>query len=238
MAQRTRRRPRVVWLPNTNANSLPLVAGPNVTSDSTSQIFIVGSTPLTSVTGEIPIVIDSEDDPTAATTSLSDIENSGYRLRRIVGKIFLGVQQSSLSSATQAVVTAGLIIRRTNPQDGTSFAFHTSQGLINPQLIENSGDPWVWRRTWLLHNNGNQPALIGPETNYGVNAASALDGPHVDAKTARIVSNEERLLLNVSVTPITGDPNDQDLFNVSVIADLRVLASMRLSSGNRRNASR
>lgn len=89
---RRKTKPRVVWLPNTNANSF------GAFGRSTSQTFVVdnpSTAPGAVTVGEIPIVIDSQDDALDPATSLSDIENSGYRLRRIVGKIVILTDQSN-----------------------------------------------------------------------------------------------------------------------------------------------
>jgi len=236
-----KKRPRVVWLPPTNANSID-----SVTIQSGIQAFRVDvSGAVSSATGEIPLTIDSDDDPQAVTNSLSDVENSGYRLRRVVGKIWVRADPSELAVVEFIVVTAGIIVRRSEQSTGQSLALLTG---LEPMLSTNDttayGDPWVWRRSWLLHNNSApgaiQLAIPGPETNYGVNCGSALDGPHVDQKTARVVSSEERLFLDVTVrTNNTGAVDqDENVLSTLIVTDLRVLASMRMSSGNRRNASR
>lgn len=233
---RRRTKPRVVWLPNTNANSLP-------GARSTWQIFDVQPGAVTfgsSAVGEIPIVIDSEDDPLAPDTSLADIENSGYRLRRIVGKIFCFVDQD-VDRSLRVGVTAGLIIRRSDPATGLSYALSSADPtLLAPDDISNQGDPWIWKRNWVLFNNAGQSGQVfsaGPGPTSNIEFGSVADGPHVDAKTARIVSSEERLFLDVSVTILDDTISNAEPI-VQVVTDLRVLASMRTSSGNHGNASR
>jgi len=96
----------------------------------------------------------------------------------------------------------------------------------------------------MLHSKGGH-LVIGetqgfftgiPWTNYAHGPAVA-DGPHIDQKTARTVSLEERLFLDVSVTNVDVGAEGND-FSVNVVTDLRVLGSMRSGSGNRRNSSR
>lgn len=236
---RRRSRPRVVWLPGTNANSVGIGGG---NTDNHVQTFIVGIPGPVAIgdtsVGEIPLVIDSQDDVLDPVTSLSDIENSGYRLRRIVGKIWIRPLTSTLDDPGALIVTAGLIVRRSNPVDGVSYAFTTGDAtLVNPQFIHNDGDPWIWRRSWFL--DWTSPTiggfLAGQGTNYGTYAGGNSDAAHVDQKTARIVSSEERLFLDVSILAPFTSVAAQD---VQVFSDLRVLASMRSSSGNRNNASR
>lgn len=238
---RKRNKPRVVWLPPEPDSAV----GP--AQDQTGWfgnplLEISGSTPTTNV--EIPIVIDA---PRAETESLADIEDSGYRLRRIVGKIFcLGDTLDELSEIFVIGVTAGLIIRRVD-SGGASLASQIglNQNACSPSDRENWADPWVWRRSWLLLNTAlftsTQPGLQANMawTNY-MHGPAAVDGPHVDQKTARLVGPEERLFLNISATALLGggDPQNDETHRVSIFGELRVLGSMRTSAGNRRNASR
>jgi len=235
-----RKSPRVVWLPQTNANSL----GANASS--AYQIFTVGASGDIGdfAVGEIPLTIDAQSDPLDLTTSLADVESAGYRLRRIVGKIWVRYDQDDDNAIPRQVVcTAGIIVRTSNPATGVSLAFGSGNGsLVSPGEIEQAGDPWIWRRSWILGARVPvQGSLIGsqPGDNYQAAAAGGnSDGPHVDQKTARLVQAEDRLFLDVSVTILVPGLDQQTAGNVTVVTDLRCLASMRSSAGNRRNASR
>lgn len=261
---RRRRKPRVVWLPQTNANSIGGGTEENTTVFQLKSITV----PATSVTGasvtdEIPLVLDAQVSFADTGASLSDIENSGYRLRRIVGKIWAQVAQTdpggdeaNLSKGpVSVIVTAGLIVRRTRTSTGASLA--AALGQISPATIENTGDPWIWRRSWILGNNfinGNYADLTEggstfarvtqdpyPPNNWITGWGGNADGPHVDQKTARIVSSEERLFLSLSTTVLQesgNPPSDNVGITTAFITDLRVLGSLRTTSGNRRNASR
>jgi len=240
MARRIKR-PKVVWLPPSNTNHV----GQLTTVGNT--VFIVdavGAAGATAV-GEVPVVNDVVPDQAAGNFSLSDIENSGYRLRRIVGKIWLFSSQDDAANApATAIVTAGLIVRRVDPVTQISLAFNAGLLSVAPNMVENWADPWIWRRSWYLTNQDNADTRSG----LGINlrgmtanwqAGSVMDGPHVDAKTARVVGPEERLFLDVAVTiDIPGGGDQARPFSVRVVTDLRCLASMRTTSGNRRNASR
>lgn len=235
-----RAKPRVVWLPPNDDFCID-----NVTSQSGVKVFSVDVSPAAPfAVGEIPVVVDAEPDTQAVTTSLADIASSAYRLRRIVGKIWVRMGQVDDSNIQFAIVTAGLIVRRVDPVTGTSLVAGHPNGaeLSSPNELENYSDPWIWRRSWLVGNNVAPGAAAStfppfPETNEFF---SGLDGPHVDQKTARIVGPEERLFLNVGVrSNKTGEVSvDEIPTGTLVIVDLRVLGSMRSSSGNRRNASR
>lgn len=240
---RTRRSPKVVWLPPdvTVNESNPSLAEQGIT------FFDIEAHSGRESTGgpgvaEIPIVTDATSFP-GGTNSLSDVENSGYRLRRIVGKIFVLMppQGSAESTFDRVMVTAGIIIRRTGidginslagAEAGTSASIETGN-------VKNWADPWIWRRSWLLSNNQTvnlgADAMHEASSNY-LHGPAAVDGPHVDQKTARIVGPEERLFLDVQAVSFIDSDTRQNL--IHVWTDLRVLASMRTTVGNRRNASR
>lgn len=235
-----KRSPKVVWLPQDNLASVGPVVDQGTAVYQTFAVDVIGGVGSFAV-GEIPLVIDAPQDPLIATTSLSDIANSGYRLRRIVGKIFVRQAQAVNDGPATVMVTAGLIVRRVN-ENGNSLAFLTGNGAtLSPGEIQNTEDPWIWRRSWYLFNNlaaaATAGALIGPVDNYGVRVGSALDGPHIDQKTARIIGPEERLFLTVSST-IINEGGDQVAASTVILTDLRFLATLRTTSGNRRNASR
>jgi len=236
-----RRKQRVVWLPPEPTNSIGAV--PETGWGNIPLFQISGQDPTTNV--EVPLVIDAPVDP--ATSTLSDVESSGYRLRRIVGKIFVfGDTLDVLSGIALIGVTAGLIVRRVDAA-GVSLAAQTgnNQSACNPSNLENWTDPWIWRRSWTLVNpnffTGVDPDLgfTGAHWN-NVSLSGNSDGPHVDQKTARIVGPEERLFLDISMTTLLGtdDPQNDEPYEAQVFYDLRVLGSMMVSTGNRRNASR
>jgi len=239
VAQRNRRRPRVVWLPNTNVNSLD-----QATNSAGYHIFIhnlLGVVAGAQVTSVTPVVIDDVQNPISATNSLSDIENSGYRLRRIVGKIFVAAHQVAGDTPSAAIVTCGYIVLRVDPLTNLPLQ---NAGFYQLGAIDNWGDPWIWRRSWIVANTAatnapTQPFAIGAANSTNYRVGGNADGPHVDAKTARIISAEERLFLVSTSTVIGSQTDDQGpSMDISFLEDVRCLASMRTSSGNRRNASR
>lgn len=248
-----RRKPRVVWLPQTNANSI----GTGTQVYQLAVISVAGVTG-TSLTSEIPLVLDNQQEAFDVNSpSLSDIESSGYRLRRIVGKLFVEASQfeigngSGVTAVASAIVTAGIIVRRADSATGGSYAAATGQAEIDTGTVENTGDPWIWRRSWTLGNNGALQLLSGiapnqtsrqsfPTTNFTELAGGIADGPHIDQKTARIVSNEERLFLDVTCTVLGEGPNPSTDGPIVIAywTDFRILGSLMTSAGNRRNASR
>lgn len=268
---RRRRKPRVVWLPQTNANVLSVDGSGNTDTVFNLTVFSAGGPTGTSSVSEIPLVLDAQTAVEDTGATLADIESSGYRLRRIVGKIWVECGQTALGSTTSggtatplsAIVTAGIIVRHARTDTGASTAIGAGTSIheVNPALIINTGDPWVWRRSWIVGNRwakGNVQSLSGltgplagtgtaifdplndvPENNYMNYAGGNADGPHVDQKTARVVGPEERLFLDISAT-ILGEAavTETTPLTIAVITDLRVLGSLRTSSGNRGNSSR
>lgn len=235
---RRRSKPKVVWLPTTNSFSVDADGDPPRSAWQFASAVITDDNITGAVTTfEIPVIQDGAlSGPLEPTSTLSDIENSGYRLRRIVGKVFVFIAQVGVNSASLFGVTAGFIIRRTDPGTGGSLAAAIGPEEINPADIENSMDPWIWRRSWILGNNSGSTNNAQTQ-NFGNGFQTALDGPHVDQKTARVVGPEERLVLDISATTLIPGPIEEGP-SLIVVTDLRVLASMRVSVGNRRNASR
>jgi len=253
---RRRKSPRVVWLPPTNLTSLD-AGGQSVVNNfildftGTNEATIGAST-----IAEIPLVIDAADDDivNTANQTLSDVENSSYRLRRIVGKIFVFNRPQAQAegfpdNAPLFIVTAGFIVRKCNPVTGFSLARLSANELISVQAAQTSNDPWIWRRSWMIGQATGVEAGVTtvdtaglPWANFGPAGACSgnADGPHVDQKTARIVGHEERLLLDVQASVVIPAIGSSPLVSsqIQVVTDLRILGSMRTGIGNRRNSVR
>lgn len=242
MAFRRRRRPSVAWLPI------------DIPESSQTINFLTGSNNIPAVPNTLNTVIHAltvdypaEAIRAAAPTQLqtmADFEEGGYRLRRIVGKCFVGIVQEEGQQPgippTNCLFGAGFMVLRVNPADGSPLLI-ANPNEYSPLQLNNVRDPWIWRRTWLLTNllqagaaatvNGysQAPTFNG---DYG----SVQDGPHIDQKTARRVSSEERLFFIASACNI-GDQAD-DPGTAQWLLDYRLLASPLKIMGNRRNASR
>lgn len=249
MARRTRR-PAVVWLPLSTEGRIGTVAGATTGTDSASFFFAVNTPGFggTAGTQVLPMVKDEPQGIAGQAETLSDLEGSAYRLRRIVGKLFIQPEQIAAAAPTDAtsfLITAGFIILRV---DGSGTVLSGAGATYDTQILDNTRDPWIWRRSWMLSNQAGINALniavpdskilIFPSSTINGYGGGVADGPHVDAKTARVVSDEERLFLVVSALPIDGTDQIGNATQVAVFGEVRVLASMRKQSGNRRNASR
>lgn len=232
-----KRSPKVVWFPPDPTFG---AAGGSLVYQRFAHDIIGSHAVSDRVTSFLPLTID-EPQIDASIISLADVESSGYRLRRIVGKVFCSVVQSSITDDSDGVIcTCGFIVLRV---DGSGNPTRTAVE-ADPALAGNADDPWIWRRSWILANgssSGADPATVSefgassPFANYE-GGPSAVDGPHVDQKTARIVSQDERLFGVFTTTLLHAV--DTAVLTVNWVTDLRLLASMRTSQGNRRNASR
>lgn len=245
-----RRKPRVVWLPPDRSNRLGIAPVNITTATQTGEGIIalaVGGPAGTTQTEVVAVVTDAAPDVVIAggLGTLADVAQAAYRLRRIVGKIHAGMPQDPNQAApqpTSCLLTCGFIVLRVNEEDQLPLQ---NPAQYDAMSFGNNPDPWIWRRTWHLINEpgvaNSPPAALNNQFGFGLvstsHAGSVSDGPHVDAKTARVIGPEQRLFL-VATTTSLGDGEGQVEAIVTVLFDLRVLASMRSSQGNRRNASR
>jgi len=255
MAFRTRRRrkPRVAWLPTFGAGTtienedIGLAAAGVKGSISTG----VGSDV---VYDAFPLTFDKSLEADAAATedrSLQDlVSGNEWRLRRIVGKAFIAAQVDDFVSGEfthQMDVAVGFIVCKTYDDGAPTTDF----GATNPLARASMEDPWIWRRRWVLSPYGNVRNI--DVTTSTLNAAhfegypsttagygSVMDGPHIDAKTARVIHRSERLFCVIATrnlvedSVITATPG-----RIQYLLDYRLLGSLRpSSSGNRHNASR
>jgi len=234
---RRKTKPRVAWLPHDNSNAVAFSA-PHPAGFSNVIEFVVagsGAAQGNVVTGIVPIVIDNGQSPNTATTSLADIEDSGYRLRRIVGKCFVSAVQDNQNAGGPGLllVAGAFIILRTDASGAPLQASLVQYDLFD---IENDDNPWIWRREWIIQDGTSNILEDFPHTNaeYGSNA----DGPHIDQKTARVIMSDERLFFVCSVMNLTAESQVGGQTDVIVRLTTRVLASMKSTLGNRRNASR
>lgn len=232
---RRRTKPRVVWLPKDVGSTLQ-------NTNIINEVFTIsaGAAPGdTVIDGGVSVVIDFPAVPTGGVDTLSDVENSGYRLRRIVGKCFVGIEQSTQTdSGAIYLVACGFLIVRC---DQAGAALDPTFAQYSHFPADNDDIPWIWKREWIVQDlTASTGGTFAKAQRYPTNNASygsVSDGPHIDQKTARIVSQNERLFFITSVINLAGGVN-QATNDIRVICTPRVLASMRTSSGNRRNASR
>lgn len=211
MQRKSRTKQRFTWLPTLgtvgpteNDNSAGRAFFINVPEDGSSDVII---SPLTF---DEPV----EGDDLAVNTPLGTVLGNEYFIKRIVGKLFLENQgrrnvADDPSTIKSVLCGAGFFIARASDSQAGGGPTVPIGAASLAERIENYSplgedtirEPWIWRRTWTLGNvlmlnflNEGQdtpPGALFPATNaeYG----SVLDGPHIDAKTARRVKQDERL---------------------------------------------
>lgn len=255
MARGTKRRTKYTWFPTTGTTVIP-----ESFNASGSQFVIsvngsgVPSTLITPLTYDVPAEAGSSvlpDDPGV----LAGIVGQEYFIKRIVGKVFAGLQafrnvNGDPSVPSAALVAVGMFIARANDNDSgggpnTPIGSASAQELIDnysPLSNETIREPWIWRRTWILGNKADtffaqntaagaisvgHGQMFPPTTaDYG----SIQDGPHIDAKCARRVSLDERLYLAVSASPWPLTVIADDDLTVIGYVDYRILAQLRKAS--------
>lgn len=208
------------------------------------------------------------------TMTLSDLQGSSWRCRRIVGNIWAAYFPGSIAdnehigvntAPTACQFKAGLMVRAVEGQ-----ASNTVRN-ASPLDSDDWTDPWIWQRGWILGqsatinnaspfpgpiigndlyvnrpvgggiggDNGHREVGFSFFPNCNAWYGSVKDGPHVDAKTNRIIAPEERLMLTLATQKLPLQPNTavQNVGKVIGAYDLRLLGSI-MRSTNRRNASR
>lgn len=185
-----------------------------------------------------------------------------WSLRRIVGKChmvystFITDSPSDIVGPPAIEAAAGFIVLRTD-DEGT---LETDLNECNPLVQDSADDPWIWRRKWILSSAKSNSAGLDLDyqtlNNYIANPAfgwpcttagygSVMDGPHIDAKTARSIKRQERLYFVIAARCY--DPDNAFNVNANVTnndgylfynIDFRLLGRLGGSVGNRNNASR
>lgn len=238
---RRRRRPTVAWLP-------VLGQGENsARSYIDDGLAVAFNGDLVTAVHALTVDYPAEAVQNVQVESLADYQESGYRLRRIVGKFYCAANQyvgdgQVTAYPSHMLVGCGFIVLRVDPSTGAPLRASTPS-YYNPLARDNIRDPWIWRRTWLLSNSFAVPAAqsVSGHLEYSrtnEEFGSMSDGPHIDARTARRISVEERLFMVVGTQwPGFGSPPNTD-GGVVYTAEFRFLTSPLRVQGNKRNASR
>jgi len=173
-------------------------------------------------------------------------------LKRIVGKFFAGATSDEVDSPAEfhglLDVAFGFIVCKTDDNGDPTTDFSTT----NPLARASMNDPWIWRRRWLLNPftsgfvGGNPGGTVDTRDTYGflnfpsttAGFGSAVDGPHIDQKTARRIHREERLFAVVAASRFSNFVDTQDM-QLDYLLDYRLLGTLApRSAGNRGNTSR
>jgi len=240
MAFRRRRRTGT-WLPVYGAE-VPGTSGPTgVPVDATGfhiDLSVPSSGAIRTIIGVLTNDSPIEGTVETALSSLSDVIGSEWFLQRIVGKIsavadgsedtfrwtkvgvgfFVARAESGVTSVPVGATTAD------NVSDSNDYEAKTTNQ-YSPLAMQAGREPWIWRRTWLL-NSGNS-SIDGPTSNMGFGSVS--DGPHIDAKTKRRITNDDRLFYAVAGVrwPYSTDPGPADNTHINIDMDVRLFGQLR-----------
>ena len=228
--RRGRRGPKVNWLPVFGQGIEP--GGNQHSNGWLGELAIPGDVNDFSISGTALTFDEPKDDDAAtpATTSLADFIGSGYFLRRIVRKFprrasNQGARGRSTRGPRNPVGPRVLRRARSGPSSRSS---HRELEDYNPLETDNMQEPWIWRRTWILSNptnqirnnyqvsQGNAPYGVSGSTKWlqfpttTAGYGSVLDGPHIDQKTKRTITNDDRLwcVLAAHKLPLDVDYDD------------------------------
>lgn len=256
MYRRRKRRSRGTWFPTLGANLS--IGGLTFAPNGIRFAFGPGIAPglnlsISQLTFDQPV----EPIGVAATNTihLQDVIGNEWFLKRIVGKYTCWLvadpaNDPALLQAPPVGVALGFFVARADsnnenePNGFSALSADDAYAQYSPWSQQTMREPWIFRRTWLLggNTNGTQYQNVGgtnfvfPSTvNVGLPMAnwmygSTLDGPHLDIRTKRRISNDDRLWaavgLETSLFGIPGGGADQAVIFESYL-DYRIFGSPR-----------
>lgn len=211
---------------------------------------------------EFPLTFDFGQERTKAfanevvpTESLSDLMNSAWRLRRIVGNVFASYTPGGTGANDRSGVTppgcafgVGFMVRNV---DETGLPAGSNVDLFNGDDYD---DPWIWRRVWLLGQDADNtqqvadvagvPSLLRrnlPFSGLGVYSDQQYTfatfpttnvgygykdgGPCVDQKTNRLIGPEQRLMIHFATKAM---PIQLQPYNGAPASQVRGMYDLRL----------
>lgn len=202
------------------------------------QINTTGGNQIPTV-ATFPVTFDRSVDPSEAGLGGYDLQafiGNAYFLKRIVGKFRACIfGQATITGAVEHVqLGVGFFVARederaadatggTLPVGWQAVGVGDPNGLnYDPLNADAINQPWIWRRTWILSDPGatlpDKWTGFPGNTNAG---AGTFDGPHIDAKTKRVVPQDHRLWFSASVLPWPFNNRDQTYtVPASVLCDM------------------
>jgi len=228
-----KRRTRYQWFYNVGS------IGPEADVEDTTagrDLFLTVNANGTSNIGIQECILDTSSDESVATNQpLIVTAGNDYFIKRIVGKLFVGVDQISSTGNNAILIAAGIFVARAGDADDAAGAQDLpigAQGIggtdnYSAIRAENIREPWMWRRTWILSNQLSTTITGQRFPRSNAECGSIQDGPHVDAKTSRRVRDGERLFWTASVRNWPLNTLATQETTVRFHFDYRVLGSLR-----------
>lgn len=129
------------------------------------------------------------------------VEGQDYVLKRTVGKVWATInnQAGSAGDFPLSPYIFCLALAVLPVQDDNQSIPAMPNADFCPLNSQNSQQPWLWRRTWILQNtlNATQQTVDFPA--YGAQSTwqygSIADGGHLDTKVQRRVRKDQRLFI-------------------------------------------
>lgn len=132
------------------------------------------------------------DNPDTGSSLRDFVEGQTYLLERVVGKCWTAIANNPQGSTARCIAAIGLAILPV--EDDSQTVPSLPQTEFDPLAASNAYNPWIWRRTWLLSNNGSLDNTFYRFPNASAAYGSVLDGGHIDTKGAkRMIRREQRL---------------------------------------------
>jgi len=258
MARRLmRRRRRYTWLPNLGGGS-----DVTLTRNTSGTSFIlpgVGPDPVYLI---FPLTFDAPTEPadTVSDQNLGQIIQNEYVIERIVGTTIVTLAQAAeeagvLGLNSAVLVTQALFVARAEDEStsqdrpiGSSSNLEIWQH-YSPQSPQNTREPFMWRRSWLLGAAGNfrnssgalytfadalgaTPDATSPTLtsfpNSNVMYGDVMSGPHIDVRSVRRVRQDERVWLITAAQNWPVDTTSNTAIRTIVgFHDTRILGQLR-----------
>jgi len=241
---RKRRKTRYTWMPALGGTVNSGESAKGNTGFGFLQTIANDATAFNSTV--ISLVPDETFLPDQANTnqvSLRDFtEGQDWLLKRIVGKCVVGVERTRqvvTETTSWANVTCCAAFFVARAQDDNQELPDLTIDEYDPLESQNVRQPWIWRRTWVLSDGGvadnTRTNLLPAFFSDNIQYTNAMDGPHIDAKTARRIRREERLWFVFSAVPFTHAADDggavsASTMRLSVNVDYRILGTLRKSN--------
>lgn len=241
MAARTKRRARYTWLPTIGTDGQQ-EGGTDNASGREFALSVPQDGSSNVILSELTFDEPSEGDFLDSTFSkLNEIIGNEWYLKRIVGKLFAGINQNNPGAGEDtvggALFAAGFFIARADDRNvaGTAKqpigAASLAERIENYSPIgeENIREPWIWRRAWVLSNQVGTPnpnsfdQFPRNTAEYG----SVMDGPHIDAKTSRRIGQDDRLWFAVAARTLPIGNVFDNIVQINGYLDFRILGALR-----------
>lgn len=218
---RRRRRARVTWLPNLGTlgidpedNSPVRTFAIIATGDGKANAAIIPLTFDSPVETDGALATDPLVNFVGSEYLLRRIVGKVYA--SVSQQVNTEQNQAASIDFDAVLFTCGFFVARANdigsPPIGTDLPVGAgitvgqTINLYSPDHPDVIREPWIWRRTWILGNQAKKflpviaanPTIFSdlPLTMFPTNNAeygSVHDGPHIDAKTRRRISSDDRL---------------------------------------------